>query len=190
MDRDYKKYRWFFTSSGKLVIGGKSAEQNEEIMERIKNEDMVMHTSSPGSPFCIIKKPNNEDIEECASYNACFSQEWKRGKKTSEVHIFSGKQVVKSGCMKTGTFGIVGAVKKKKVVLALTLCFQEKTLRAVPLKTADKQGMLIITPGRIEKEKAAEKILSLLKESFNVAVSKEDILSAIPSGGFEIKTVN
>ena len=29
---DYKKFRWFFTSSGLLVVGGKSAEQNEAVV--------------------------------------------------------------------------------------------------------------------------------------------------------------
>jgi len=187
MEKDFKKYRWFFTSSKNLVIGGKSSEQNEEIMKCIDDSDIILHTSSPGSPFCIIKKPSKEDIEECAIFNACFSQEWKRGKKKSEVHVFSGKQVVKSKGMKEGTFGITGAVKKKNIELKLTLCFQEKILRAVPKETAGKEGMLILTPGKIEKDKAAEKIVSMLNEKFNVSVSKEDVLSAIPSGGFEIK---
>jgi hypothetical protein len=186
MEKDFKKYRWFFTSGGNLVIGGKSSEQNEEIMKSINASDIVMHTSSPGSPFCIIKNPGKNDIEECAIFNACFSQEWKRGKKKSEVHIFSGKQVVKSKGMKEGTFGISGVVKKKQVQLKLNLCFQEKILRAVPKETAGKEGMLILTPGKIEKDKAAEKIVSMFKEKFNIVVSKEDILSAIPSGGFEI----
>ena len=30
---NYKKYRWFVTSSDKLVVGGKSAEQNEELVK-------------------------------------------------------------------------------------------------------------------------------------------------------------
>ena len=93
---DYEKYRWFFTSSNKIVIGGKSAEQNEDIMRNIENEDVVMHTSSPGSPFCIISSPSEKDIEEVAIFTACFSHEWKKGKKTSEVHIFKGEQVTKN----------------------------------------------------------------------------------------------
>ena len=33
-DKSYEKYKWFVTSSGKLVMGGKNAEQNEEIMSQ------------------------------------------------------------------------------------------------------------------------------------------------------------
>lgn len=34
--QDYLKYRWFFNSSGKLVVGGKNAAQNDELLSRIK----------------------------------------------------------------------------------------------------------------------------------------------------------
>jgi len=187
MEKDYKKYRWFFTSSGNLVMGGKSSKQNEELVKSADKEDIILHTASPGSPFCIIKNPSKNDIDECAVFNACFSQEWKRGKNKSEVHIFSGKYIVKNKGMKEGTFGIIGPVKKKQVELKLTLCFQNQILRAVPVKTVGQEGMLVIMPGKIQKEKAAENILSLLKEKFNVFVSKENVLSAIPSGGFEIR---
>ncbi|HDI03158.1 MAG TPA: DUF814 domain-containing protein, partial [Candidatus Pacearchaeota archaeon] len=52
----YEKFRWFFTSSGKLVIGGKNAEQNEKIInEMLEDNDVVLHTKARGSPFCVIK---------------------------------------------------------------------------------------------------------------------------------------
>jgi hypothetical protein len=187
MEKDFKKYRWFFTSNNKLVIGGKSSSQNEEIVKSSEKDSIILHTASPGSPFCIIKNPSKEDIGEAAIFDACFSQEWKRGKKKSEVHIFSKIKMMKTKEMKEGTFGIIGNPKKINVELKLTLVIQEGKLRAVPLNTAGKEGMLVLTPGKIEKDKAAEKILSMLKDNFDVVVSKEDVLSAIPSGGFEIK---
>jgi len=186
MEKDFKKYRWFFTSSDNLVIGGKSSSQNEEIVKSAEKDSIILHTSSPGSPFCIIKNPNKEDIEEAAIFDACFSQEWKRGKKKSEVHVFSKVKVLKAKGMKEGTFGIMGNPKKINVELKLTFIMQDGKLRGVPLNTARKGGMLILSPGKIEKDRAAEKILSLLKEKFDIVVSKEDVLSAIPSGSFEI----
>ena len=54
----YERYRWFVTSSDKVVIGGKSSAQNEQIMRQVKPDDVIMHTSTPGSPFCIIRHPN------------------------------------------------------------------------------------------------------------------------------------
>ena len=69
--KEYKKYRWFITSSGKPVIGGKSAEQNESLMKEIfktKKNYITIHTKEPGSPFSVIladiKNISEKDIEE------------------------------------------------------------------------------------------------------------------------------
>lgn len=176
---NYKNYRWFFTSSGKLVIGGKNAEQNEEIMSSIKNADVIMHTSSPGSPFCIVRNPNKQDLEEVAVFTACFSQQWKTGKKTADVDMFLGKQVSKTKDMKTGTFGVFGKSAKKKVELKLVLDFQNDILRAVPPE-ASKNPLVFIYPGNLTKEQAVERIMDILF-SKGFSVSKDQIMAAIPS---------
>ena len=47
-NRDYMKFRWFFTSSGKLVVGGKSDELNERVLREYLNPKYVVcHTSEP-----------------------------------------------------------------------------------------------------------------------------------------------
>jgi predicted ribosome quality control (RQC) complex YloA/Tae2 family protein len=74
-DKDYRNYRWFFTSNGILVVGGKSDEQNELVIKNfLKPEYTVMHTSKPGSSFTIIQSdnPSKEDLEETAIFCACF----------------------------------------------------------------------------------------------------------------------
>ena len=41
---NYQKYKWFFTSSGKLVVGGKSSEQNDELLRKLNasNKDFIV----------------------------------------------------------------------------------------------------------------------------------------------------
>ena len=75
LEKEFRKYKWFFTSSGKLVVGGKNAEQNDSLLrnvEKSEKEYYVMHTSHPGSPFCIIvadiKKVTKSDLRECAIF--------------------------------------------------------------------------------------------------------------------------
>jgi len=169
------KYRWFYTSKGKLVIAGKNSAQNEEIMKKIKKTDVILHTATPGSPFCIIKNPTPKELEETAIFCACFSQQWKKRKKKAEVHIFKGSQVFKEKRMKKGTFGVLSKVSKKKVLLQLWLKKQKGKLRAVPFPTKVK-----IIPGKITKQKAAKNIA----EKFKVKI--EEALQAIPAGGFKI----
>ena len=186
MEMNYEKYRWFFTSSGKLVVGGKSSNQNEEIMQRADKDTVIMHTSSPGSPFCIVDNPNTKDIEETAIFTACFSQEWKKKKKKTEIHIFKGEQVVKKSGMKQGTFGITGSVHKKKVDLKLGLGFQKGKLRSAPI-SALKQKLGILTPGNLDKNQAIAKVLKIIKDQYGYPITQDEVAMAIPSDNIDVK---
>ena len=113
-NKGYENYRWFFTSNNVLVVGGKSEEQNESALKNfLKPNYAVMHTSNPGSPFMIIQSdnPDKTDLEETAVFCACFSKQWKLGKKIIDIDIFKGDQIYKTKSMKTGTFGVKGNKK-------------------------------------------------------------------------------
>ncbi len=190
----YEKFRWFFTSNDFLVIGGKNSEQNEQIIKNhLDAQDIILHTKAPGSPFCIIKKKlkkkkiSSKDIKETAIFCACFSQQWKKkkakGKKKNqiEVHIFKSSQIFKEKKEKTGTFNVLGNVNKVFVKPELWLGKQKDKLRAVP-KSCLKKPLIKIMPGKITKEKVINKIKDRLKGKFE----KDEIASAIPSGGFKL----
>ena len=109
------------TSSGKIMFAGKTAEQNEQVIKQVKENEFVLHTKMPGSPFVNIKdngeKITKEDISEAALFCAKYSQVWKKAKikpEKIEIHVFLGKDVFKTKLMKTGTFGVK---KLKKVIV-------------------------------------------------------------------------
>ncbi len=109
------KFRSFYTSSGKLVLGGKNAEQNEMLVKQADKNEIVLHTKAAGSPFVNIKgKASKQDVKEAAIFCAKFSRDWKKNKKDVEVHYFYGKDIYKLKGMKTGTFGVK---KVKKVIV-------------------------------------------------------------------------
>jgi len=188
--KGYKRYKWFFTSSGKLVVGGKSAEQNDGLLKKILEFDYemyVMHTTHPGSPFCVIisgiDKVLKKDLEEMAVFTGCFSRAWKEGKSKTEVHLFKTSQVSKDKGMKAGTWRVNGKVHKKKVELKLCLIKQKRVFRAVPeISVNDEKVFLRICPGNIDKEKMMSKFKEILGRSFK----KEEIMSALPAGGVRI----
>lgn len=100
-------FRKFCTTSGKDIICGKSAEQNEFLVAQSGKGEVVIHTKAPGSPFCNIKgKATQNDIKETAVICAVFSKAWKQNKSDVEIHVFRGRDVFKSAGMKTGTFGV------------------------------------------------------------------------------------
>lgn len=101
------------TSSGKLVLAGKNAKNNEELIAQIKSNEDVFHTANPGSPFVNIKKKSNiKDRKEAAIFCAKQSQDWRDNKQDVIVHHFKGKDIYKNKLMKLGSFG----VRKKKLI--------------------------------------------------------------------------
>ena len=191
LTKDYKKYRWFYTSSGKLVVGGKSARQNDELLKGLRGEKIIMHTSAPGSPFSVIVSYVNavskHDLEECAIFTGCFSRAWREGKRKAEIHIFKKSQVKKEKGMKVGTWGVSGKVKKVNVELKLGLIIQKSVLRGVPLKTAVGNEILMkVCPGKIDKVKIAGEIIKKIGKGSKETIKKDDVLSAFPAGGVRI----
>jgi len=186
LHKEYRKYKWFFTKSGKLVIGGKSAEQNDFLLKKIKSQNkdfIVMHTSSPGSPFSLIladkDKIKKSDLEETAIFTASFSRAWKECKQKANIDIFLSSSLTKSKSMKSGTWGVSEVLSRISVNLELALVKQNGILRAVPPQTAKSNNVLLkIVPGKIDKLEMLPKLTLELGGSF----SKEEILSALPSG--------
>lgn len=112
-ERTKGKFREFYTKSKKLVLAGKNAKNNEELIKQVGKDEDILHTAKPGSPFANIKgKANKSDIEQTAVFCASKSQDWRDNNSNVEVHVFKGKDVYKRKGMKLGTFG----VKKFKVI--------------------------------------------------------------------------
>lgn len=114
-------FREFETSSGLRVLCGKSAENNELLVEQALPTEIVLHTVKSGSPFCNIKGvASKRDINEAAIFCAKYSSDWRDNKKDVIVHVFSGKNIYKDKRMKVGTFGVKKfdkiKVKKSKII--------------------------------------------------------------------------
>lgn len=107
-----ENFRKLVLSSRIQVFAGKNAETNEQIVQQTGKNEYVLHTKSPGSPFCNIKEDfknvSKEDLYETAVFCAKYSAAWKKAKirKDIEVNVFLGKDIFKLGDMKTGTFGV------------------------------------------------------------------------------------
>lgn len=114
------KFREMITNSGKLVLAGKNAKNNEELISQVGDDEIVLHTSASGSPFVNIKgKANRKDIKEAAIFCARYSQDWRDNKRDVKVEKFKGKDIYKEKGMKLGTYGVMKfkliKVKKKDI---------------------------------------------------------------------------
>ena len=101
------KFRELITKKGNLILVGRNAKNNEELVAQVEKNEEVFHTAKPGSPFVNIKgKAQRGDIKQAAIFCARYSQDWRDNKKDVIVHRFKGKYIFKEKGMKLGTFGI------------------------------------------------------------------------------------
>ena len=64
-DNWFEQFNWFITSDGFLVISGKNADQNEQIVKKyMENNDIYIHSDVFGSGSCIIKTKNIKEFSE------------------------------------------------------------------------------------------------------------------------------
>ncbi|MFB6135875.1 MAG: ribosome rescue protein RqcH [Halobacteriaceae archaeon] len=104
----YERFRWFRTAGGFLVIGGRDAEQNEEIVEKYADRyDRFLHTQVHGGPATVLKtsepsEPSRDievpetDLRQAAQFAVSYSSVWKQGRFAGDVYLVTPDQVSKT----------------------------------------------------------------------------------------------
>ena len=104
----YTPYRWFETTDGFLVIGGRNATQNEEIVKKyLDPTDRFFHTDAPGGPVVILKASRPSEpatavefddatLEQVATFTLSCSSVWKAGVFAGDVYMVQADQVSKT----------------------------------------------------------------------------------------------
>ena len=122
-------FREYVTASGLRVLGGKNAENNDELVDRAIPKEVLLHTSVPGSPFVNVgESPSKKDINEAAVFCAKYSQDWRGSKKDVVVNMFKRSDMNKEARMKAGTWSVKKQEKIK--VKAIDILKFEHKLRA------------------------------------------------------------
>jgi predicted ribosome quality control (RQC) complex YloA/Tae2 family protein len=121
-------FRTFVTSSGLRVFGGRDAENNDKLVWDAHPNDVMLHTSAPGSPFVNVgSEASKKDVKEAAVFCAKFSQDWRDSKRDVVVNIFLRKDMDKDKKAKAGSW-VVKKQDKLRVKAVDVLKF-EKALR-------------------------------------------------------------
>lgn len=185
----YEKFHWFFTSEGKLVIGGRDAQQNEIIVSKYMDEgDLFFHADVQGGSVVVLKQgteASEQEFLEAAQFAACFSKAWVAG--YSSVHVFSAKKSQLSK-YSTGEYvpkgGFVIKGEKtwfKNIPLRLVLFKENDQLIIMPKSSKKKVDNVVeVLPGRIEKGDAVKK----LSRFFNV--HSDDVAMLLPAGRLKL----
>jgi len=201
----FEKFRWFRSSEGFLVIGGRDATTNEVLIKKhMEPQDIVFHADIPGAPFVLIKTegktPSQRTIWESAQLAASYSRAWREMLGAVDVYWFSPEQVSKSPpsgqYLKKGAFMIRGSknyVRNVPLRVAIGVEMKEEHPMIIggPVEAISKQTSVYveIIPGKQSSSELAKEIRRLLTKKVPKALEKgvleiplEDIQKFIPSG--------
>jgi len=199
----YEKFRWFETSDGILVIGGKDATTNELVVKKyMAATDVFCHTQAEGAPVVIAKtggkEISEEGLREIAQFATSYSSLWKFGFYEGECYCVAGEQVSKtppSGeYLKKGAFMVRGKRQYFKTPLGLCIGMKRDKLVVVPSTEAQKTQLELFVElapeGELEKNELAKEILRILlegakeerKEGIKQLVTLEKLQRYLPPG--------
>ncbi len=112
--RWYEKFKWFISSAGMLVIAGRDATQNENIVKKhAEKDDFLFHADITGAAFVLVKsdggKIDEVTMKEASEFSAACSKAWSRGIGNVDVYAFRPEQATKpEGSLPKGSFVIQG----------------------------------------------------------------------------------
>ncbi|MGC9517350.1 MAG: ribosome rescue protein RqcH [Methanomicrobiales archaeon] len=195
----FEKLRWFLSSDGLLVIGGRDANTNEMVVKKyMENNDLYLHSDIHGAPSVVIKKVEEEipesTIQEAAVFAASFSSAWPKGLGSLDVYWVTPDQVSKTP--ESGEFVAKGAfiirgkrnyIRNVPLLISVGLVdYEGKRIMAGPPEAVQKytDNYVTIKPGYMKKEALAREILRRIdKERL---LTTEDVIRVLPSGKADI----
>ncbi|MFW5948429.1 MAG: ribosome rescue protein RqcH [Halolamina sp.] len=210
----YEEFRWFHTSDGYLVIGGRNADQNEELVKKYLNKhDRFFHTQAHGGPVTILKasgpsEPSSpvdwpeSSLEEAAQFAVAYSSVWKDGHGAGDAYMVEPDQVSKtpeSGeYLEKGGFAIRGDREyfrdlPCRVAVGIT-CEDETRVVGGPPSAIEPKAETTITlePGKFAQNDAAVKCYRAFKSRFaddsfvRKIASADKIQEFLPPGGSDL----
>jgi len=195
----FEKFKWFYTTNGFLVIAGKDAKNNEQLVKKHFSEnDLYFHADNHGAPHTLLLNPDKKEIpdidkEEAASFAAIHSSAWKNQIFSVDVYSVGFGQVSKTAgsgeSLGTGAFVIRGKREYyKKIDLTLGISFDNKKQKIIvaPISVIKTKEVIKILPGDTKKSEVCKTIKErFLKRGINVLI--DDLMGQLPSGDSEIK---
>lgn len=76
----FERYKWFISTGGKLIIAGKDAHGNDNIVKKhLKDGDLYAHADVHGAPSVVIKegaKADNDELRQGCQFALAQSKAW------------------------------------------------------------------------------------------------------------------
>ena len=202
--RWYHRFRWFITADGVLVIGGRDASQNEELVKRyMEGGDLFIHADVHGGSVVIVKGAT-ERLHEAAQFAASYSNAWKAGHFSADVYAARPDQVSKTAesgeFVARGSFVVRGERQYFRnvpvgVAIGLQVAPEVAVIGGPPdAVTGRAKVWVTLQPGQYEPNDIARKVIRVLRDKlpedegkgFKGILNTEAVAAFVPPGGSDI----
>ena len=211
--RWYEKFRWFLSSEGLLVIGGRDAKSNERLAKRqMEAGDVFIHAALHGAPYIVVKvsgePPREQTLTEAAQFAVTFSRAWQDGLSSGDAYWVNPEQVSftpPSGeYLPSGAVMIYGSknyIRRVPVELAVGVMIEDEDV--IPVSgppsalSAHTDYVVRIIPSKEKKGQLVKEILHELKKlvpedkkHLIEQIPQEDMMRVLPAGGGDLVSDN
>ncbi|MHA1959169.1 MAG: ribosome rescue protein RqcH [Candidatus Thorarchaeota archaeon] len=207
--RWYEKFRWFISSEGHLVLGGRDVKSNERLAKRhLGANDVFFHAALHGAPYVIVKvledSPNDQTLQEAAQFAVTFSRAWQDGISSGDAYWVTPEQV--SFTPPTGEYlpaggvmlyGTKNYIRRVPVEISVGVIIDEGS--AIPVSgpasavASQTEFHVGVRPGGTKKGQLVKEIMNRLRQLLPeetrhliTEIPQEDLMRVLPSGGGEI----
>ena len=200
----YHRFRWFITSDGVVVIGGRDAPQNEELVKKyLTGGDLFVHADVHGASVVIVKG-KTEKMDEVSQFAASYSGAWRSGHFSADIYSALPSQVSKtpeSGeFVSRGSFIVRGErTWYRNVPLAVGIGLMIEPQTAViggppSVIRGRTKAFVELKPGQFEPNDVAKRVLRILKQkvtpeeekSLKAILNTDQVAAFVPPGGSDI----
>ncbi|KXA89248.1 hypothetical protein AKJ37_01940 [candidate division MSBL1 archaeon SCGC-AAA259I09] len=193
----FERYRWFYSSQGLLVIAGRDAKTNQEIVEKhMEPNDIYFHADLEGAPHLIVKSEgeriSEKTEEEAAIFAAIHSKGWRKGLGNLDVYSVKPNQVSKEApageYLPKGGYIIKGEKNYQTVPLEAAVGLIEIEGNKIPMcgppsaVQAHSKNIIKLKPGSTKKSNLASEIKSSLDKDFEGEINIDELMQILPPG--------
>ncbi len=191
----FDAYRWTLSSEGFLILGGRDARTNDQLVKKhLKEGDRYAHADLHGAPSTVVKegsKAGEVTLREACEFALVYSKAWSAGVASGSAYWVLPEQVSKQAesgeYLPRGAFVIRG---KRNYVhdLPVRIAVGEVEVEGhrkimggpVSALAARSSKYLVLAPGKGDREAVARRLAGTF------AVPIEEIVRTLPPGGVEI----